>query len=85
MRHAIVTGETGISIHVPREGDDQLIAKYDSRAQEFQSTSPVRGTTANTDEELAEKIFQSTSPVRGTTPQFVNAKQGSTHFNPRPP
>ena len=46
------TGSTGdgwghrpISIHVPREGDDQRLSFVPARYFLFQSTSPVRGTT----------------------------------------
>ena len=57
-----------ISIHVPREGDDQY-QQYPQEAYcRFQSTSPVRGTTTCIPPLLRhEMIFQSTSPVRGTT------------------
>ena len=35
-----------ISIHVPREGDDAFAVRSSAPFESFQSTSPVRGTTA---------------------------------------
>ena len=37
--------DVGISIHVPREGDDELKQLITIKQFTFQSTSPVRGTT----------------------------------------
>ena len=37
--------QEGISIHVPREGDDFLAPKKLHLEERFLSTSPVRGTT----------------------------------------
>ena len=37
--------DTHISIHVPREGDDSRQAYKNVQMSQFQSTSPVRGTT----------------------------------------
>ena len=37
--------EVNISIHVPREGDDDLQNRIVTMSRVFQSTSPVRGTT----------------------------------------
>ena len=39
--------EDDISIHVPREGDDRRYKGGEIRLRAFQSTSPVRGTTAD--------------------------------------
>ena len=56
-----------ISIHVPREGDDLRVLASSLSWTLFQSTSPVRGTTAAGINPLLAATFQSTSPVRGTT------------------
>ena len=62
--------QTPISIHVPREGDDSTPFKVFHTQQQFQSTSPVRGTTSWTTVCISAAVFQSTSPVRGTTSVF---------------
>ena len=75
-----------ISIHVPREGDDGWRAPPASGTSTFQSTSPVRGTTApETGTAGAEDEFQSTSPVRGTTGHPGAGRPDHRDFNPRPP
>ena len=57
-----------ISIHVPREGDDQAAQSGQGEIVKFQSTSPVRGTTLSVcRHDMWMYVFQSTSPVRGTT------------------
>ena len=59
--------QTPISIHVPREGDDSTPFKVFHTQQQFQSTSPVRGTTSVFRLFGSILPFQSTSPERGTT------------------
>ena len=69
------SGGLYISIHVPREGDDASRTLTAVCNILFQSTSPVRGTTAR-DVFFADvsELFQSTSPVRGTTrPQLPSS------------
>ena len=56
-----------ISIHVPREGDDPSPPCCTAGEPQFQSTSPVRGTTTGRCASIVLYKFQSTSPVRGTT------------------
>ena len=67
-----------ISIHVPREGDDLWLYQAWGHRKIFQSTSPVRGTTA-VEERLNQLTegFQSTSPVRGTTPAAAGRRRRS--------
>ena len=57
-----------ISIHVPRTGHDDAMRYPDNPHYAFQSTCPVRGTTAIAYGTPVEPEFQSTCPVRGTTP-----------------
>ena len=52
---------------------------------EFQSTSPVWGTTPLTHICIRSPTFQSTSPVWGTTSCAGVPVSSSAHFNPRPP
>ena len=55
----------GISIHVPRAGDDMLLPPHIVEAHEFQSTSPVRGTTAMTSADGATTYFNPRPPCGG--------------------
>ena len=75
-----------ISIHVPRMGDDLRIREVTMQYTIFQSTSPVRGTTAGRiGTAQIQMVFQSTSPVRGTTQARRPGICGYMNFNPRPP
>ena len=74
-----------ISIHVPREGDDDGDITLVEAGKQFQSTSPVRGTTGPDFLLARSLLFQSTSPVRGTTLRDHRQTQLINHFNPRPP
>ena len=56
-----------ISIHVPREGDDDKRRYRSNNLIEFLSTSPARGTTVCNAIFLLIQPFLSTSPARGTT------------------
>ena len=70
--------KNAISIHVPREGDDPRVTLPEKEYNEFQSTSPVRGTTLLQNLSVRVSIFQSTSPVRGTTLELFRAEYQNT-------
>ena len=66
LKQAQVRAE--ISIHVPRTGHDFAGAVFCYAYYKFQSTCPVRGTTAVRRRcYVQRRRFQSTCPVRGTT------------------
>ena len=75
-----------ISIHVPREGDDSLKSYCPVITCLFQSTSPVRGTTARCEIIV---IFRSDIsihvPREGDDVTVSRSTSMKSHFNPRPP
>ena len=68
-RRCAFCGKENISIHVPLAGHDEDLGEVVYKFKLFQSTCPLRGTTAaRTILECALKLrFQSTCPLRGTT------------------
>ena len=62
--------QTGISIHMPLAGHDNISATFTAAAAGFQSTCPLRGTTGGAIWRSRRRWrFQSTCPLRGTTMQ----------------
>ena len=57
----------GVSIHVPRVGDDDCLFFHPWDPGEFLSTSPAWGTTVAIRFSLQSEVFLSTSPAWGTT------------------
>ena len=75
----------GISIHVPREGDDSALRCEAFSGVLFQSTSPVRGTT-----EMAKDLRQKAKisihvPREGDDWRGRPWSTPQSYFNPRPP
>ena len=60
-------GCRGISIHVPREGDDSAPPGSLPPTPDFNPRPPRGGRLASPMVEMLSVIFQSTSPARGTT------------------
>ena len=78
-------GNTGISIHVPREGHDLHRLQQSMLTATFQSTCPARGTTCNyLFSRCAPKHFNPRAP-RGARPLMILPFAVTLHFNPRAP
>ena len=74
-----------ISIHVPREGDDDGQIANHFRVSLFQSTSPVRGTTTATQNFAFEGMISIHVPREGDDQHLHIGYPPLLHFNPRPP
>ena len=86
LYHDIAARVSLISIHAPRAGGDRTAAKSFPPLLEFQSTPPVRGATAQSEEYCEESHqFQSTPPVRGATAQSEEYCEESHQFQSTPP
>ena len=64
-RHGRING--GISIHVPREGDDDTVAEEAEAFSHFNPRPPRGGRLSLDGFPRDFTVFQSTSPARGTT------------------
>ncbi len=71
-----ITGDSAISIHVPREGHDSPAIASSRDDAPFQSTCPARGTTTVFSTRSTDAAFQSTCPARGTTTRFYRKNVG---------
>ena len=74
-----------ISIHVPREGDDLIRVMRFMRTFQFQSTSPVRGTTSDHHIHRHYKSISIHVPREGDDSKTLRCVSGEEYFNPRPP
>ena len=75
----------GISIHVPREGDDDYPLKNKVFCGEFQSTSPVRGTTGQRWQRSGHYNISIHVPREGDDCAAFLRNTPPGNFNPRPP
>ena len=76
---------SGISIHAPRVGCDDVDLPSRPHEKGFQSTHPVWGATKRTDLVIPVSVFQSTHPVWGaTTDEYADIQIGRA-FNRRTP
>ena len=70
--NSISKGDNGISIHVPRAGDDQLCSNMVLVNTDFNPRPPCGGRPLHLRRNMVLQRFQSTSPVRGTTAKPYN-------------
>ena len=83
IEHRVVI--LGISIHVPRVGDDAGRAGRKIGRGGFLSTSPVWGTTFQSHASMGSRvIFLSTSPVWGTTASYCSSIDCSAFLSTSP-
>ena len=75
----------GISIHVPREGDDRRRFTFSRKAQPFLSTSPARGTTLCSTQNAAGRKISIHVPREGDDVDLFEVEIASSNFYPRPP
>ena len=75
----------GISIHVPRAGDDSSRRTRRGPSFHFNPRPPCGGRPAPAVPLSSHETFQSTSPVRGTTEAAESPISAILNFNPRPP
>ena len=76
---------TGISIHAPRAGSDQVIRVYVQNATYFNPRSPCGERRCMRPACSVSSVFQSTLPVRGATMNNARSTAFSHDFNPRSP
>ena len=80
-----MTQFTGISIHAPRTGSDQVEPLPATSRCTFQSTLPARGATIYTDGHHAGKAISIHAPRTGSDERVASAARGADDFNPRSP
>ena len=75
----------GISIHVPREGDDSADPVTAAASEKFQSTSPARGTTTLDVSSGQPRPISIHVPREGDDGMQHLGDAFQVNFNPRPP
>ena len=78
-------GQSNISTHVPRAGDDHGPTRQQQRAKNFNPRPPCGRRPLPDGLSVGGDLFQPTSPVRETTWTCAAPLSRLCHFNPRPP